>query len=124
MGEHEIEIRPVSGVMGAEILGPDLSRELAPEMFAKIHGALLDYGAIFFRDQALTHEQQMDFCRRFGPLDVHPIANGLPEHPEVIRVLKPAGESASFGVGWHTDNSFFEQPSLATCLRAISVPPF
>ena len=49
----------------------------------------------------------------------------LPEdEPEVIRVWKPAGESAAFGVGWHTDNSFFERPSLATCLHAITVPPY
>jgi taurine dioxygenase len=118
------EIRPISGVMGAEVLGPNLANPLSADAFEQIHRALVDYGAIFFRDQSLTHTEQLTFAGRFGPLDVHPIANGLDGYPEVIRVLKPAGESASFGVGWHTDNSFFEQPSLATCLYAVNVPPY
>jgi len=120
----DFDIRPISGVMGAEIIGPDLSKPLSPDAFDAIHRALVDYGAIFFRDQSLSHSDQVAFASRFGPLDVHPIANGLDDYPEVIRVLKPAGESASFGVGWHTDNSFFEQPSLATCLYAERVPPY
>jgi taurine dioxygenase len=118
------EIQPISGVLGAEITGPDLSKPLSPDAFEQIHQALMDYGVVFFRDQSLTHAEQIAFGARFGPLDVHPIANGLEDYPEVIRVLKPAGESASFGVGWHTDNSFFENPSLATCLYAVRVPPY
>jgi taurine dioxygenase len=118
------DILPISGVLGAEILGPDLSKPLSSDAFDQIHQALMDYGVIFFRDQSLTHPDQIAFGARFGPLDVHPIANGLEDYPELIRVLKPAGESASFGVGWHTDNSFFEQPSLATCLYAVEVPPY
>jgi taurine dioxygenase len=118
------DVQPISGVLGAEILGPDLSKPLSADAFDQIHRALIDFGVIFFRDQSLTHSEQIAFSARFGPLDVHPIANGLEDHPEVIRVLKPAGESASFGVGWHTDNSFFEHPSLATCLYAVTVPPY
>lgn len=120
----KFEVCPISGVLGAEVLGPDLAKPLSADAFEQIHQALMDYGVIFFRDQSLTHAEQMAFGARFGPLDVHPIANGLEGYPEVIRVLKPAGESASFGVGWHTDNSFFEEPSLATCLYAVNVPVY
>ena len=38
-------------------------------------------------------------------------------------MLKPAGESASFGVGWHTDNSFFEEPSMGSIIYSHVVPP-
>jgi len=48
----------------------------------------------------------------------------MQEHPEVIRVLKPAGEEAFFGTSWHTDNSFFERPSALTILYGEEVPPY
>lgn len=124
MGYEQIEVRPISGVLGAEVFGPDLAGPLERPVFEEIHQALLDYGVIFLRNQRLGREDQLRFCRRFGSLDVHPIAVGMEEHPEVIRVHKPAGEPASFGVGWHSDNSFFERPSRATCLYAEKVPPF
>lgn len=79
---------------------------------------------IFFRDQVLPREAQLAFARRFGTPDIHPIAVGMANHPEVIRVLKPAGESASFGTGWHSDNSFFEEPSALTVLYGDTLPPF
>ncbi len=79
---------------------------------------------IFFRDQVLSREAQLAFARRFGTPDIHPIAVGMANHPEVIRVLKPAGESASFGTGWHSDNSCFEEPSQLTILYGDFIPPF
>jgi taurine dioxygenase len=124
MEYRHIGVRPISGVMGAEIDGPNLAKPLDDAVFDEIARAFGEHCAVFFRNQDLSRDDQMAFGRRFGPLDVHPIAHGTPENPEVIRVLKPAGESASFGVGWHSDNSFFEQPSLATCLYAETVPPY
>ena len=50
--------------------------------------------------------------------------NGEADHPELIRVLKPAGEDASFGTGWHSDNSFMEWPSLGSILYAVTLPPY
>jgi taurine dioxygenase len=91
---------------------------------AGIRRALVDHGAIFFRDQKLTPEAQLAFARRFGEPEVHPIVEGTDGLPEVIRVWKPAGQSASFGVGWHSDNSFFEKPSLGAVLYGETVPPY
>jgi taurine dioxygenase len=89
-----------------------------------VRAALLEHQVIFFREQQLGPESQIAFARHFGELDVHPIVEGLPDHPELLRVHKPAGESASFGTGWHTDNTFFERPSLGTVLYASVVPPW
>ena len=58
-----------------------------------------------------------------GP-EVHPIVDGMNENPKITKVLKPAGESASFGTGWHTDNSFFEEPSMGSVLYGKTIPPF
>ncbi|MDA0339303.1 MAG: TauD/TfdA family dioxygenase [Proteobacteria bacterium] len=120
---RHIDVHPLTGAMGAELLGVDL-RDIDKETFREIRRAFLEFGAIFFRDQSLTRQQQIDFADRFGPLEVHPIVNGMDDHPEVIRMLKPAGESASFGVGWHSDNSFLAEPSLGSVVHAEIIPPF
>ena len=123
MARSPYETRRLAGALGAEIRGADLSNPLEAEDFAAIHRALLEHHVLVFRDQTLTRPQQLDLAKRFGEPEIHPIANGLPEHPEVIRVLKPAGESAYFGTSWHTDNSFFERPSAVTILYGEQVPP-
>ena len=46
------------------------------------------------------------------------------DNPQITKVFKPAGESASFGTGWHTDNSFFETPSMGSVLYGKTIPPF
>ncbi len=114
---------PLSAALGAEIRGIDLSKPLEAELFEAIHGALMDHHVLVFRDQELSRDEQLAFARRFGEPEIHPIANGLEDHPEVIRVLKPKGESAYFGTSWHTDNTFFERPSAITILYGEKVPP-
>ena len=119
-----LEIRPMAGALGAEIQGVDLSAALDEATFAAIHTALLERGVIVFREQELSHEAQVAFARRFGTPDVHPIVQGIDGLPELVRVLKPAGASASFGVGWHSDNSFFAEPSLGSVLYGVTIPPY
>jgi taurine dioxygenase len=124
MTASPITLRPLSGHLGAEIEGVDLAQPLDEQLFQQIHQAFLDHAVIVFREQTLSHQNQIDFGRRFGELDVHPIAIGMQEHPEIIKVLKPAGERASFGTSWHSDNSFFERPSKASLLYGVVVPPY
>jgi len=116
-------IRPLAGALGAEITGLDLSRAADPETAAAVRRVLLERKVVVVRDQRLAPEAQLDWSRLFGEPEVHPIANGMPDLPEVIRVHKPAGESAFFGTSWHSDNSFFEKPSALTILYGETVPP-
>jgi taurine dioxygenase len=123
MSASPLEVRPLSGRIGAEVDGVDLTK-LDDGLFAEVHQAFLDHGVIVFRDQQLSHENLIEFGRRFGDLDVHPIAVGMEEYPEIIRVWKPAGERASFGTSWHSDNTFFEKPSMASILYGVTLPPY
>lgn len=124
MAFSKLEIRPLAGSLGAEIFGVDLARPLDDACFAEIERAFLDHGVIVFRDQQIDHAAQIAWAGRFGPLDIHPIVEGMEEFPELVRVLKPAGASASFGVGWHSDNSFFAEPSLGSVLYGVTIPPY
>ena len=120
---QEISIQPLTGACGALIGNVQIGSDLSNAAFDAIHRAFLDYGAVFFHGQNISLEDQIAFGRRFGALEEHPIVEGMDEHPEIIKVLKPAGASAEFGTGWHSDNSFFEKPSMATILRSEKIPP-
>ena len=120
----QITIHPMSGNLGAEIEGVDLSQPMDEGLFERVHQAFLDHAVIVLRDQTLSRESQIGFAERFGELDIHPIAVGMEEHPEIIKVLKPARERASFGTSWHSDNSFFERPSKASILYGVTLPPY
>lgn len=118
-----MKLRPLSGALGAEIEGIDLNA-LTDAGFDELFRAFVDYGVLCVRNQKLSPAQHVALARRFGTPDVHPIVRGTDEFPEVVKVLKPAGESASFGVGWHSDNSFFERPSMGSVLFGVTIPPY
>ena len=117
-----MEIQPISGAIGAEITGVDLAA-LEVDEFAALHKALLDYGVISIHGQALTADQQIAFARRWGDIHAHPYLSGLDGNPEIIEIVKEAGDPNRFGAHWHTDQVFTPAPAMATMLLAREVPP-
>lgn len=116
-------VHPLTGFAGAEIEGLTLTPDLPDEAILAIRDALFTYGAIGFRGQCWTRQEHVAFARRFGELEIHPIVTGMEETPELIKMHKPADLDATFGVGWHTDNTFFREPSLGSIVYAEIVPP-
>jgi taurine dioxygenase len=122
MPYQTIKVTPLAGALGAEISGVDLSQDLGNQVLDEIHRAFLDHLAIFFRDQTLTPRQQVAFAARFGPIGIYPFAEGLPDAPEVVEILKTEDETVNFGGGWHTDTVYLDRPSLGSALYAKEVP--
>ncbi|MEC8199210.1 MAG: TauD/TfdA family dioxygenase, partial [Pseudomonadota bacterium] len=116
-----LEAIPLSGAMGAEIRGANL-RDIDDETFADIHKILLDHGMIFFRDQDITSTQQLIFAKRWGEPHFHPYMPGLPDHPEIIEIVKNPEDTHTFGGQWHTDQMFTPTPAMGTMLYAKEVP--
>ncbi len=125
MGYERIQVRPISGAIGAEIHGADLSKALDDQTFAEVQRAFREHLVIFFRDQTMTVDQHKAFCLRFGTLDVDRfVVPAVPEHPELIVVIKKEGEKFAFGNSWHSDVTFYEKPPLGSVLYALEVPPY
>jgi taurine dioxygenase len=117
-----MEIRPLAGALGAEILGVDLA-QLDDAGAAAIRRAWLEHLVVFFREQTLSPAQFLAFARRFGEPIEYPFVKGLDEFPEIIPVLKLAHETVNFGGIWHSDTAYLDAPPMASMLIAREVPP-
>lgn len=122
MNYNKITIAPLSGAMGAEIGGVDLSQDLDDQTFNEIHQALLDNLVIVFHDQSLAPDDCKSFAKRFGSLEPYPFVEGLAEHPEIFEIRKEPDEKKNFGGKWHSDMSFTKMPPMGTMLYALEVP--
>ena len=125
-----ITVNRLSPVIGAEVLGVDLSVQIDDQQFRELRQAWLDAnGVLVIRDQELTPDQHIAFSQRFGELETHVLADYLlPGYPTIYRVSnktqngKPLGR-AKAGTYWHSDLSYMRNPAMASLLYAIEIPP-
>jgi len=117
-----MDIRLLSGALGAEISGIDL-KDTSLENFKKINKLLLEHKVIFFRNQNITSEEQLALGKRFGPLEKHVYVKGRDEYPEIVRIIKKPNEKNQWGENWHSDVSYNVKPTKAVILRSIKIPP-
>jgi taurine dioxygenase len=123
MGTNTLDIRPLSGALGAEILGIDLAHDVSDDTIAAIRAAWLEHLVIFFRDQRLDPAQFLEFARRFGEPVEYPFVKGLEGFPQITPVIKLEHEKINFGGLWHSDTAYLERPPMATMLIARETPP-
>src|SRR5882672_10378982 len=128
---NDMDIQPVSQVMGAEVRGVDLSAPLDATAFGEILHAFHRHMLLVFPNQHIDEAQQVAFSRRFGELQVHVLEQYRhPQHPEIFvqsnvdrKTGKTTGTHPDKGsLVWHSDLSFLPRPALATALYGIEVP--
>jgi taurine dioxygenase len=124
MARTGLDIRPLSGAIGAEIFGVDLVQELDADTVAAIRRAWLDHLVIFFRDQELPPARLLALARRFGEPIEYPFVKGIDGFPEITPVVKLEHERVNFGGLWHSDTTYLETPPMGTMLVAREVPPY
>ncbi len=117
----ELDIRPLSPIIGAEIHGIDLSKPLSDQVVAEVRQALNIHHVVFFRDQELSPAQQADFAAQFGTVtEGHPVITPLPEHPDVLAI----DGSVDRANWWHTDITFLQQPAFGSILYMLECPEY
>jgi alpha-ketoglutarate-dependent taurine dioxygenase len=131
--EVGLDVRLLSGTIGAEIRGVDL-RDLDDDAVAAIRNVWLERKVVFFPEQHLDPEAHLAFASRFGePTEGHPVIPGIEGRPEVFEIDYRAfndlystyGQVSdrNRGVHWHTDVTFVSRPPLGSILRAVVAPP-
>jgi taurine dioxygenase len=116
---RRIEVKPIAGALGAEIGGVDLGK-LDDATFREIQAAWLEHLVVFFRDQAITPEQQLAFAKRFGEIHHHPFMKGMDEYPDILEIIKEATPRRSGGLAHRPEVQ--PKPAKATILYAKETP--
>lgn len=116
-------VNPLSPVVAAEISNLDLSKPLTSEVWNIIKQSFDDYSVLIFRDQHITIDQQKSFASHFGDLFVqeHLLPFTMEGHPECILLHNTDKRPPGLNY-WHTDNSGWKKPPLATMLYAKITP--
>ncbi len=130
---NDFTVAPVSPVLGAEVVGLDVSRPLDPPILAVVRDAFQDHHLLCFRDQRLDDHQLVAFSMQFGPLETFPEKDKTKGKVEVYNVanVSPEGEHLAEddprvifqrnNGRWHTDSSYRYIPSLASIMYGIEV---
>ncbi len=121
---QELDIRPLTGALGAEIHGLDVNN-LDDVTFDRVYQAFLDYSVLVFRDQELNEEQFAAFGQRFGKLEEEPFLPNKSETPGVYYFYgapKNSKQLSTQKLGWHMDHSYQKNPSKGAILYALDVP--
>jgi alpha-ketoglutarate-dependent taurine dioxygenase len=121
MSTSGVEIRPVAGRAGAEIVGLRLSPDLRAETVQLVRQAILDHKVVFVRDQGHLDERAQDaVAALFGEPVGHPTLSRVTDRSALSEVTKKMGPRTN---NWHTDITFVADYPAFTFLRAVAIPP-
>jgi taurine dioxygenase len=119
MSKIDLDVRPLSPTIGAEIRGVDCAADLDDAVIAAIRAVWLERLVLFFPDQRLDDDTQIAFAERFGELtENHPVEAQVVERKE-IHSIESGKDRTDF---WHTDITFMNRPAMASMLRSVVVP--
>ncbi len=121
MTYETVEVKKLSAGCGAEILGIDL-KTMSNRQWDEVQRAFSEHGVIFFRDQALSPEQHIEFARRWGPIDINRYFPPVSGYPEIAEVRKEPQQTKNIGERWHTDHTYDQIPAMGSILVARELP--
>lgn len=134
-----VVVNPITETFAAEIGGLDLRRPLEQGELQVVEDAFNRFSVLIFVQQDISDQQQVDFSRNFGPLEIsmstirsdtkqrlRPDLADVSNLDENNELLKPDDRRRMFNLGnqlWHTDSSFKRVPAKASLLYARTIPP-
>ena len=108
---------PLAASFGAEFAGSRIDTERDGEWILEQLEANL---FLVFREQFLTHREQVALARTLGePTPAHPVVPGHPDHPEILEL---DGAKGGKNAQWHPDVTFRPTPPAASVLVADELP--
>ena len=129
LADTKQSVKKLSDALGAEIRGVDLSKPIPDDLFIEIYDAWLEHLLLVFPDQHLSNEEQLEFSRRFGTLELHPSRKyTIKEFPELLLLTNRKDDAGNYislrdgGSNWHSDLAYMAEPSRCSLLYAIDVP--
>lgn len=122
-GYKTLHVEPYTPNIGATIHDLDLANIGDAALRAELRKALAEYQVLFFRQQTLTPEQQIEVAKVFGDPDKAKAFFPRHEKHKVIEVIETRPAGHRYGVDqWHVDISFSANPPTGTVLYSHVIP--
>ena len=133
-------ITQIHPVFAGEVSGVDLTKPLSRNEAVAIEEGMNRYGVLVFRDQNITDEQQVEFTRNFGELEVKEkpgtirkttdsrLGTGISDLSNLTKdgkVISADDRQWFFKLGdrlWHSDSSYAVIPAKFSALSARAIP--
>jgi alpha-ketoglutarate-dependent taurine dioxygenase len=130
----EIRPSPYANHIGAEVHNIDLAAPLDAATIRTLHDAWVEHKVLIFIGQNISDAQQLEFTKRFGPLEEFPMkAVRAADHSEIFRVsnvdttgnhLPDDHNTVRYlhvTQNWHIDSSYRQYPSRGSVFRGIEL---
>jgi taurine dioxygenase len=117
---ESLDVRRLSGSLGAEVRGIDLASAGADDA-DRLRDLLTEHLVLLFPEQNLTPDEHIAFGRLFGKLESHPNLEFEAERPEFFE-LRAFGGSGAIADEWHSDLTCQAQPSIMAILQMVKCP--
>ena len=137
-----MQVNALHPLFAAELVGADLTAPPDEELVRIVEEAMARYGVLAIRDAEITDEQQKQFSRAFGPLEIpsrvkgaaRPVgtrsitpgifyAGNLDHNGEIIPYGSDPKSLAKGAERFHTDSSFHTMPTKWSLLHGVETPP-
>jgi taurine dioxygenase len=121
-----IRFRRLTGSIGADVHGIDLSLPLGEKDVSAIRDGLLEHLVLFFREQPLLSvEQHKALASHFGELEPTTYTReGVDPMVYLMSITKEPAQPVDAAPLFHTDSAFKEERSLGSILQARILPEF
>ncbi len=116
-----MDVSPLSGALGAEVIGADLNA-LSDAEFETVYTAFLEHQFVAIRGQDLAPDDLICVALRFGEISDYPFAKGMENHPQITEIIKEPDQTSNFGGMWHSDTTYLPEPPMCTVLYAVETP--
>jgi taurine dioxygenase len=127
-----LQITPLNNV-GIEVSGFDINAPISSEIQAQLKELWYEHAIMVFRGQNISPENQIEFSRIFGPLELHPLkTTTTEEYPELFVQENGGDKDKNFTayyegeeivgrLDWHMDLHYTARPNHGALLRAVVV---
>lgn len=127
-----LTVTPLENI-GVEVSGFDICQPYTDELKAELRKLWYEHGMLLFRNQPITPENQIEFSRIFGPLEMHPLkVNTSDKYPELFVLVNGDekdksttayyhGQEIVGRLDWHMDLHYTARPNHGAVLTAVEV---
>lgn len=122
--EKDIQYRPLSPAVGAEVIGLDMAAPINEQEADSLREAFAHYGLLLVRGQSISTERQTGFARVFGEVVIREknVVRNEETNAQHVSNTRKDGILATGELDFHMDQLFHEQPLTALILYGIEVP--